>query len=1002
MSLRGDERAQTVQVGAILLLGTLVVALSVYQVTSVPQQNGAVEFDHNQEVQSQLQTVRNAVLETAATDEGRSASVSLGTQYSNRVFAVNPSPPSGTLETVDLGDLTIENAVPAEEGGTATETQDFWDGSEKRYSSTALTYEPNYNEYREAPTTVYEHTALASQFGGAGGADRTDLLLSNQTLIDGRDITLVTLDGSFSETSSNTVPIEARPISVSDTVVPIESAGGPITLTLPTTLSRSLWKALLEGSEFVSFAGYSSGTQHSEVTIRLEGDKTYRLRMAKIGVGSGTSSTSAAYLTSIRGSSTDVPEGASQSLVVEARDRYNNPIGGEQIEVSLAADSGGLRAEDDDELTDTVTIETNDAGRADVTYVAEDINGEPKPIDIKASRVNESSGSPSDSAAGAVSFDLTVTNTDLSLDGLELDVEDEPGISCSTPIDCTYDSSQDDDGRFSVSVSAAPPVRGVGIDLASNDTGVLRYEPYDGRTNANGTVRATVIASNPGTVELTARGGGQEDTVTITNVNQDPTAAFESPPSDPTAGTQATFDAGGSTDPEGTSLTYEWDFGDGSPSRTTSLPRTSYVFETAGTYDVTLRVSDEGNATDTETQTVTVDPRSRVRWVDPTSSPGAGVEACGESSCPPLSLRTTTEPAVENEWVEYVSTNPAVATVSSRASRTGADGNATVGLTIASPGTTGLLTSSEENHDSIGVTTLLDSGFESGLAPDWRETGGGQVGVTDSVSNTGESAAYHRGPTSGGIESRPFDTSSAGLLVVEYWAQEGLGSSGPDSNGEDLIVEYRAADGTWVETDRIEPAGDTGREYNRRIRVNADVARHDDFALRFLKAEATGSDPWFVDDVRLAAVGGTATRGSFDNRKPMAVFKIDPPEPRAGDEIEFDASGSSDPDGDDLDYRWELTYPSGRTETAQGETPTTDPLLPDEYRMTLTVTDGDATDPTNQTFTVSPGLPDLGGENSAAIADAVEAVRDVDGDSVTGYSGGQRTALASDAPSWFE
>ena len=73
-------------------------------------------------------------------------------------------------------------------------------GVEKEYAATALTYEPNYNEYREAPTTVYEHTVLANRFEEADG---TDLLLSNQTFTDGRDITLVTLDGSLSATGSD-------------------------------------------------------------------------------------------------------------------------------------------------------------------------------------------------------------------------------------------------------------------------------------------------------------------------------------------------------------------------------------------------------------------------------------------------------------------------------------------------------------------------------------------------------------------------------------------------------------------------------------------------------------------------------------------------------------------------------------------------------------------------------------------------------------------------------
>ena len=166
MSLADDERAQTVQIGAILLLGTLIVSLSVYQVTSVPGQNADTEFTHNQQAQTQLREVRNAISETAATGQGRSATVALGTRYRDRIVAVNPAPPSGTLETVDLGNLTIANAVPAGEGGTANETGDFWDGSKKQYNSTTLTYEPNYNEYREAPTTVYEHTLLANRFGG--------------------------------------------------------------------------------------------------------------------------------------------------------------------------------------------------------------------------------------------------------------------------------------------------------------------------------------------------------------------------------------------------------------------------------------------------------------------------------------------------------------------------------------------------------------------------------------------------------------------------------------------------------------------------------------------------------------------------------------------------------------------------------------------------------------------------------------------------------------------
>ncbi|PSQ20173.1 hypothetical protein BRD01_15000 [Halobacteriales archaeon QS_8_65_32] len=87
MSLRDDERAQTVQVGAILLLGTLVVALSVYQMTSVPGQNAETEFTHNQGVHEQLQEVRTAILETAAEGTGR---------YPRRRWRSGPDTASGS------------------------------------------------------------------------------------------------------------------------------------------------------------------------------------------------------------------------------------------------------------------------------------------------------------------------------------------------------------------------------------------------------------------------------------------------------------------------------------------------------------------------------------------------------------------------------------------------------------------------------------------------------------------------------------------------------------------------------------------------------------------------------------------------------------------------------------------------------------------------------------------------------------------------------------------
>ena len=84
----GDQGVSEV-IGFILVFGLLVIAFIVYQGIVVPDQNHQAEFQHNQQVQRQLQDLRNAIVTTAATGSGQAVSVTLGATYPRRTIAQN-------------------------------------------------------------------------------------------------------------------------------------------------------------------------------------------------------------------------------------------------------------------------------------------------------------------------------------------------------------------------------------------------------------------------------------------------------------------------------------------------------------------------------------------------------------------------------------------------------------------------------------------------------------------------------------------------------------------------------------------------------------------------------------------------------------------------------------------------------------------------------------------------------------------------------------------------
>jgi PKD repeat protein len=96
------------------------------------------------------------------------------------------------------------------------------------------------------------------------------------------------------------------------------------------------------------------------------------------------------------------------------------------------------------------------------------------------------------------------------------------------------------------------------------------------------------------TVSLVVNDGSVDSTpparVQVTVTNTAPVALLSGPASGFKL-TALTWNASGSSDANGDTLSYRWDFGDGS-SATTSTPTTTHSYAAVGTYQVTLTVND--------------------------------------------------------------------------------------------------------------------------------------------------------------------------------------------------------------------------------------------------------------------------------------------------------------------------------------------------------------------------------------------------------------------------
>ncbi|WP_237771459.1 PKD domain-containing protein [Kribbella sp. ALI-6-A] len=205
-------------------------------------------------------------------------------------------------------------------------------------------------------------------------------------------------------------------------------------------------------------------------------------------------------------------------------------------------------------------------------------------------------------AAGTYSVGLTVTD---NRGGTASKVQNVAVTHVNTLPTATFGESCDSlTCAFDGSASSDPdgPITGYAWNFGDSTTGSGAKPSHT--YGASGTYTVTLtVTDNEGGTKTTSH------PVTVTRVNQGPTASFTTDCTDLACGTNAA----GSTDSDGSITGYAWTFGDGG---TGSGATASHTYAAAGTYTISLTVTDNDGATASTTRSVTVvDPARTIDFV---------------------------------------------------------------------------------------------------------------------------------------------------------------------------------------------------------------------------------------------------------------------------------------------------------------------------------------------------------------------------------------------------
>ena len=484
-----------------------------------------------------------------------------------------------------------------------------------------------------------------------------------------------------------------------------------------------------------------------------------------------------------------------------------------------------------------------------------------------------------------------------------------------------------------------------GSTSSDPDGSITKYEwDLDGNgsyeTNTGSTPTATRAYATEGQVQVGLRVtdnlfGTDTETKTLDVGNKAPVASYTITPNPAITGRSVAFNAGGSSDVDGTITKYEWDL-DGNGTYEVdggTSPTTSHTYAASGTVDTRLRLTDNQGATGTATLPVTIT--------------SGGVSSYGDA--------VLDTPGLVNYWRMGEASGPTFADSkgTSHATATGA-AFGVPGAIAQDPNLAGRFDGVNDfakANVNLSATSQLtvefwlkwdaygdDDHLAMELTPNFNSTDGGFIVDPDApqFGNT-----FGVGLGRGDSRNNVFFARPSAGAWHHYALVMDTGASAATQ-----ITPY--VDGRAVSFQKLDSGTGAGRFANSVLSM---MSRNG--TALFGKGDL---DELAIYNRALSAGAIADHYGSFGtNRRPVAAFTATPNPAASGQTVTLNASASSDPDGSVQAYEWDLDG-NGSFERDGGSNPVTTTTFPQQGDVQVSlrvIDDRQGTDTETKTVTVT-------------------------------------------------